>query len=92
MTDSNHAAKDLNHQGNQQLITKLQIAVAIMVPLFGAISTWQASQAAATLQSLEAELQQARQETERKQKFAERIQSQLGRHWKTQPTCAKIGL
>jgi len=77
MTDSNHSAKDLNHQGNQQLITKLQIAVAIMVPLFGAISTWQASQAAATLQSLQAELQQVRQETERKQKFAERIQSQL---------------
>jgi hypothetical protein len=77
MTDSSHTTKDLNHQGSQQLITKLQIAVAIMVPIFGAISAWQASRAAATLQSLQAELQQVRQETERKQKFAERIQSQL---------------
>ncbi len=77
MTDPNQPVTDLNHRDSQVLITKLQIAVAIMVPLFGAVSTWQASQAAAALQSLQADLQQVRQETERKQKFAERIQSQL---------------
>ncbi|MFM7753175.1 MAG: hypothetical protein ACKO58_02090 [Cyanobium sp.] len=92
MTDLDHTTKGLNHQGSQQLITKLQIAVAIMVPVFGAISTWQASQAAATLQSLQAELQQVRQETERKQKFAERIQSQLDNLTGGNAAKAKIAL
>lgn len=92
MTDSNPNTQDLNHQGSQQLIARLQIAVAVMVPLFGAISAWQASQAAATLQALQTELQQVRQETERKQKFSERIQSQLENLTGGNPAKAKIAL
>jgi hypothetical protein len=92
MTDSKHNEQDLIQQGNLQPLAKLQIAIAIMVPLFGALSAYQANQASSTLQALQTELQQVRQETERKQKFAERIQSQLENLTGGNPAKAKIAL
>ncbi|MCP9817620.1 hypothetical protein KBY76_13250 [Synechococcus sp. GreenBA-s] len=54
----------------QSLAAKLQIAVAIMVPFFGVVNTSQS-------QYLQGQLQQMKQESERKQQFAGGIQSQL---------------
>ena len=70
---------------NQGLINKLQIAVAIMVPFFGIVNTWQS-------QYLQTQLQQVKQESERKQQFAGSIQSQLNNLTGNDPTKAKVAL
>ncbi|MFQ6537915.1 MULTISPECIES: hypothetical protein [Aphanothece] len=70
---------------NQSLAARLQIAVAIMVPFFGVVNTWQS-------QYLQTQLQQVRQEAERKQQFAGSIQSQLDNLTGKDPTKAKVAL
>lgn len=70
---------------SQSLATKLQIAVAIMVPFFGVVNTWQS-------QYLQTQLQQVKQEAERKQQFANSIQSQLDNLTGKDPTKAKVAL
>jgi len=82
--NNNRSREDLNIK-NQSLITKLQIAVAIMVPFFGVVNTWQS-------QYLQTQLQQVKQEAERKQQFAGSIQSQLDNLTGKDPTKAKVAL
>lgn len=79
------APKETANASNQSMITKLQIAVAIMVPFFGIINTWQS-------QYLQTQLQQVKQEAERKQQFAGSIQSQLNNLTGNDPTKAKVAL
>lgn len=69
----------------QSLATNLQILVAIMVPFFGVVNTWQA-------QYLQTQLQQVKQESERKQQFAGSIQAQLENLTGQNPTKAKVAL
>lgn len=70
---------------SQSLITKLQIAVAIMVPFFGVANACQS-------QYLQAQLQQVKQESERKQQFADSIQAQLENLTGKDTTKAKVAL
>jgi hypothetical protein len=71
--------------GNQTMINRLQIAVAVMVPFFGIVNTWQS-------QYLQTQLQQVKQEAERKQQFAGSIQSQLNNLTGVDQTKAKVAL
>lgn len=84
---------------NQPLLEKLQIAVAIMVPIFGIYTSWQSNKAADSaadssraIQQIQVELQQRKQETERVQEFTKRIQDQLTNLAGENPTKAKIAL
>ena len=76
---------DKSSSSNQSMINKLQIAVAIMVPFFGIVNTWQS-------QYLQTQLQQVKQEADRKQQFARSIQSQLNNLTGSDPTKAKVAL
>ena len=70
---------------NQSLLTTLQIMVAVMVPVFGVLNACQS-------QSIQSQLQQVKQEAERKQQFAGSIQSQLNNLTGASPTKAKVAL
>ncbi|MFO0015138.1 MAG: hypothetical protein ACK52U_01095 [Synechococcaceae cyanobacterium] len=76
---------DASASGNQSMANKLQIAVALMVPFFGIVNTWQS-------QYLQTQLQQVKQEADRKQQFAGSIQSQLNNLTGNDPTRAKVAL
>lgn len=84
---------------NQPFLEKLQIAVAIMVPIFGIYTSWQSNKAADSaaasskaIQQIQIELQQREQETKRVQEFTKRIQDQLTNLAGENPTKAKIAL
>lgn len=83
--DNATAKEEYQGSKSQSLVTKLQIAVAIMVPFFGVINACQS-------QYLQAQLQQVRQESERKQQFAGSIQAQLDNLTGQDATKAKVAL
>lgn len=78
-------AADSVTSAKQSFAANLQIFVAIMVSFFGIVNTWQA-------QYFQVQLQQVKEEIERKQKFATSIQAQLDNLTGQNSTKAKVAL
>lgn len=79
-------------KSGDSLLRYLQILTAVLVSVFGAFTSWQAHKAATSAQDTSNRLQAIRQEIERKQEFAKRIQEQLPNLTDTTPAKAKIAL
>lgn len=79
--------------GNKKvLLEQLQIGVSVIVAIFGAYTSWQATIAARNSAEIQTKLEEQAQENQRVQKFVELIQAQLENLAGADQTKAKIAL
>lgn len=77
---------------NKVFLEQLQIGVTIIVAIFGAYTSWQATIAARNSTEIQTRLREQAQENQRVQKFVELIQAQLDNLAGADITKAKIAL